>query len=107
MNRRDFLKLGSLLPAFFFVQFHPLAKTIHSPIEVEAQGAIYRGTNEGHIIVSHDAGKTWQHHIKLGAEYSIEDLFLDWSNQVRAQIGFAGHSFELILSRNGSTWQTA
>jgi len=106
LNRRDFLKISSLLPAFFFVQLHPIGKAIHSPVEVEAQGKLYRGTHDGHIHVSHDNGMVWQRHIWLGADYSIEQLFLDQSNQVRAQVGFAGRSFELVLSNNGSVWQT-
>lgn len=107
MNRRDFLKVSSLLSTVFVFQFHPLVKKINSPVEVEAQGARYRGTHDGHIMVSHDAGRTWQPHIKLGVEYAIEELFLDGLNQVRAQVGFAGYSFDLILSRNGTSWQTA
>ncbi len=107
MNRRDFLKFSSLLPAVFFVQFHPLVKMISSPVEVEAQGKIYRGTNDGYILVSCDAGRTWKQHIQLGTEYSIQELFLDRSSQVRAQVGFAGRSFDLVLSKNGRFWQTA
>lgn len=107
MNRRDFLKFSSLLSTVFIFQFHPLVKKFNSHAEVEAQGTLYRGTHDGHIMVSRDTGRTWQPHIKLGTEYSIDELFLDRSNQVRAQVGFAGYSFDLILSRNGSTWQTA
>jgi hypothetical protein len=107
MDRRDFLKLSSLLSAVLFVQVHPLGKKFRSPVELEAQGMTYRGTHDGHILVSRDAGRTWQHHIKLGTEYSIEELSLDRSDQVRARVGFAGRSFDLILSRNGSCWQTA
>jgi hypothetical protein len=107
INRRDFLKFSSLLSTVFIVQTHPLGKKISSHVEVEAQGMIYRGTNEGHILVSHDAGRTWQNHLKLGRECSIEELFLDRTNRIRAQVGFAGHSFDLVLSDNGSSWQTA
>jgi len=107
MNRRDFLKFSSLFSSVFFVQVHPLGKMISSRVEVEAQGNIYRGTKDGHIFVSRNSGLTWQRHIWLGAECSIQELFLDQSNQVRAQVGFAGRSFDLVLLQDGSGWQTA
>jgi hypothetical protein len=107
MNRRDFLKFSSLLFAVFFVQVHPLGKKISSPIEVQTQGITYRGTKDGRIFVSVDGGRNWQRHTQLGADYSIQEIFLDQSNQVRAQVGFAGRSFDLVLSQNGSFWQTA
>jgi len=107
INRRDFLKFSSLLSAVFFVQIHPLGKKTSSHVEVETEDMMYRGTNDGNILVSRDAGRTWQNHLKLGTEYSIQELFLDRSNRVRAQVGFAGHSFELVLSDNGSSWKTA
>jgi len=106
MNRRDFLKISKLLPAVFFIQLHPLGKMINLPKEAELDGKRYRGTEDGTIFISPDGGKTWQLHVQLGKQYSIQELFVDQSNQMRAHVKFAGNSFELALSKNGSDWRT-
>jgi hypothetical protein len=106
MNRRDFLKLGGLFSTVFYFQVHPLGKLINLPVEVEVQGLMYRGATDGNIYLSRDAGKTWQVHTRFGAGYSIQSLFVDWLGRVCVRVGFAGHSFDLFLSKNGAFWQT-
>jgi hypothetical protein len=94
------------MPAVLFIQLHPLGKMINLPKDAELDGKSYRGTEDGTIFVSYDRGKTWQSHIQFGSEYSIQELFVNRSKQVRAQVKFAEHSFELALSKNGSHWLT-
>ena len=106
MYRRDFLKLNGLLSAALFMQFSSLGKAVSFPLEVEAQGKLYRGTSDGKIHVSEDAGKSWQLHTKFGSDCSIQYLSVNFWGQVEAELGFAGHSFELVLAETGNIWQT-
>ncbi len=106
MYRRDFLKLNGLLSVALFMQFSPLGKVVSFPLEVEAQGRLYRGTSDGKIHVSRDAGKSWQLHTKFGSDLSIQYLSVNFWGQVKAELGFAGHSFELVLAETGHIWQT-
>jgi hypothetical protein len=106
MVRRDFLKLTGLLSAALFVQVNPLGKTVSLPVEVESQGTIYRGSSDGKIYISANKGKTWQVHTNFGSEFSILGLATSLWGQVHAQVGFAGHSFDLALIDNGKIWKT-
>jgi len=106
MYRREFLKLSGLLSASLFIQINPLGKMVSRPIEVESQGKLYRGTSDGKIYVSANAGKSWQLHTNFGSAFSIFSLTTDYREQVQAQLGFEGHSFELALAQNGAIWRT-
>src|SRR5689334_6096020 len=106
MVRREFLKLSGLLSTALFVQVHPLGKVASLHTEVESQGKLYRGTSDGKIHVSGDAGKSWQLHTNFGHEFSVLDLRTNFWGQVQAQLGFAGHSFELALAEEGKIWRT-
>lgn len=105
MYRRDFLKLNGLLSAALFMQFSSLGKVVSFPLEVEAQGKLYRGTSDGKIHVSGDAGKSWQLHTKFGSDFSIQYLSVNFWGQVKAELGFAGRSFELVLAETGNIWK--
>jgi hypothetical protein len=105
MDRRNFLKLSGLLSAAVFMQFNSLEKAVSFPVEVEAQGKLFRGTSDGKIYISANAGKSWQLHTNFGSAFYIFGLADDWG-QVHAQLGFEGHSFELALIENGKTWRT-
>jgi hypothetical protein len=104
MQRREFLKLSGLFSAAFFTQLN-VARISTRPIEAEAQGRIYRAAPHGKIFVSADSGKSWQLHTNFGTEMIITDLTPDDRGQIHAQLGFAGHSFELVLAPNGKTWR--
>src|SRR6266540_4313229 len=106
MVRRDFLKLSGLLSAAVFMQFNSLGKAVSLPVEVESQGKFYRGTPDGKIYVSANAGKNWQLHTNFGSGFPVLSLTADFWGQVRAQLGFESHSFELALAQNGQTWRT-
>lgn len=106
MYRRDFLKLSGMLSAAVFMQFNPLGKAASLPVEVESQGKYYRGTSDGKIYVSANAGKDWQLHTNFGSGFSVHNLAADFWGQVHAQLGFESHSFELALAQNGTTWRT-
>lgn len=108
MNRRDFLKVGSLSSAAMFVQIGPLiseAKSLKSDW-LKADDVLFRGTYNGEIHTSRDAGKTWQLHTRLGTEYAVSGFFLDWSQRVHAQVVFAGRNFDLVLGKDKKYWRT-
>jgi hypothetical protein len=106
MVRRDFLKLSGLLSAVVFIQFNPLGKAVSLPVEVESQSKLYRGTPDGQLYISANAGRNWQLHTNFGPAFSIVGLRASLRGQVHAQLGFEGHSFELALAQNGKTWRT-
>jgi hypothetical protein len=107
MNRRDFLKFSGLLSAVIFIPF----VTGGSPsknraVELVSEGVVFRGTPAGEIQTSHDGGRTWQLHTRLGSQYTITNLFSDSSQRVHATAVFAGRSFELVLSKDKKYWLT-
>lgn len=107
MVRRDFLKFTGLLSAALFLQIHPLRKAVSLPVEVESQGKLYRGTYDGKIYVSENAGKSWQLHTNFGSAVSILGLrTANLQRQVHAHLGFGGHRFELELAQKGQYWKT-
>jgi hypothetical protein len=107
MNRRDFLKVSSLSSAAIFVQIGPLiseATNLKSDW-LKADDILFRGTYNGEIHTSKDAGQTWQLHTRLGTEYAVTDFFLDWSQRVHAQVVFAGRNFDLVLTKDKKLWR--
>ncbi len=107
MNRRDFIKLGGLASLSLFLSFNPLEKLAALPVEMAAQGKVYRGTSDGKILISEDGRKTWRLHTNLGSMYSIQKFFTDPNNQVKAQVGYQKYTFQLKLSKNGKLWNTS
>ena len=101
MYRREFLKLGGLLSAALFVQTNPLGKVMSLPMEVKSQGKLYRGTSDGKILISANAGKSWQLHTNFGSLFSILGLGTDLWGHVGVQLEYEGHSFDLALIDNG------
>lgn len=105
MYRRDFLKLSGLLSAAALLPINSLANAVSLPTEVEVQGWLFRGTPDGKIFMSADAGQSWQMHTNFGSDFSIVYLGLNFWGQLEAQLGFAGHNFEVALARNGKAWK--
>ena len=108
MKRRDFLKIGGLLPAALFVHFNPWLGQPQKnlPVELIANGITYHGAPGGEIYTSHDAGRTWQLHTRLGEEYAITGFFVDGSQRIHAQVTFRSRSFQLQLVSNNKFWIT-
>jgi hypothetical protein len=106
MYRRDFLKLGGLFSAAVMIRFNSLAKAVSFPVEVEAQGKLFRGTSDGKIYISADAGKSWQLQTNFGADVAILDLRTNFWGQLQTQLETAGYNFELVLAQTGKGWKT-
>ena len=107
MVRREFLKLAGMVSAIGLVWTTPLIKVLSVPVEVESLGKLYRGTQDGKILVSANAGKSWQLHTDFGSELPILGLTKDRRENVQAQLGCAGYSFQLSLTPNSKIWKTA
>lgn len=105
MYRRDFLKLGGLLSMAVFTRFHFLGKAFSVPVEVEAQGKLFRGTPDGKIYVSANGGGDWQLHTNFGSAVSIYNFVTNHRDQIYVQLGFANYSFELALAPGSQGWR--
>jgi hypothetical protein len=105
MNRREFLKIGSLSSAVLFLHmdFLPI-KNLVQPAITEFKGVLYRGTPDGDILISHDTGKTWLLHTRLGKNYSVLNFSKDGSARMRARIIFDRKSFYLTLAKGDKYW---
>ncbi len=106
MYRRDFLKLGSLFSISMLVPLNTVSKQLGMPVEAQAHGLAYRGTRDGDVYFSKDAGLTWQLHTRFGSDFSIADLKAGAHEQLQARIEYAGHDFGLSLAPNSHTWMT-
>ena len=106
MNRRDFLKLGGVISAAALVGFVPLGSLASIPVEAWSDDKLYRGTSDGKVYVSSNAGKSWQLHTNFGSEFSISALTPHHTGPLHAQLEYQGHSFELALALNKKNWKT-
>lgn len=106
MDRRDFLKLGSLFSLSMLMPLNTLSRQLGMPVEAQAHGLSYRGTRDGDVYVSKDAGLTWQLHTRFGSGFSIVDLKAGAREQLLARIEYVGHDFGLSLAPNSHTWMT-
>jgi hypothetical protein len=108
MQRREFLKLAGAALSSALVLTGSSRQLAALPVEAIFKGRHFRGyRNDGDIFVSEDNGETWQLHARLGSEYSIDDLFVDASEQMYTRVGFMQYHFQLFLSEDGKQWKTA
>jgi len=106
MNRRDFLRVGAVASAAVLVPLN-LAGSLAGPLtEVRHGDYLYRGTSDGEIYVSEDAGQTWTLHTSFGSDLSVLQLWVNLWGQLQARLGIGGHSFELALAKEGRIWRT-
>lgn len=104
MNRRDFLKVGSLVSAFGLIAAGPLDKVFNVDSEAIAFGKIYRAANKGRVLVSNDKGKSWQLHTGFGSGYSVLDIFTATDNHLYVKIGHKSNKFYLVLTDDKKAW---
>ena len=106
MNRRDFLKIGTVVSAAVLVPLN-IAGSLAGPLtEVRHGDQLYRGTLSGEIYVSKDEGQTWTLHTSFGSGLSVLHLWVNLWGQLQARLGIAGHSFELALAKEARIWRT-
>jgi hypothetical protein len=104
MDRREFLKLGSFVPAYFYLSAAGLFSLPHFEPEINALGKIYKGTLDGKIYTSEDSGKTWQLQYKLGSANSILKFSAGADHRLNVLAMNNAHTFSLVLSSNGKAW---
>ena len=104
MNRREFLKITSLTTASLFLFSNPIKTVLKLPVQVAAQGKIFRGTYGGEVHVSEDGGQTWKLHTRFGPEYPIWGLNTDRHGKVNLQVGYKDYNFHLVLAKNEKHW---
>ena len=108
MQRREFLKLAGAAFGSTVLLTGVSSQLAALPVEAISRGKLFRGfRNQGDIFVSEDAGETWQLHAHLGEQYSVDDLFVDHTDQMYARVGFLHYQFQLFLSEDGAKWKTA
>ncbi len=104
--RRDFLKISGLFSAAMLVGVGSVAEIAARSVETEFQGLFYRGTSDGKIYTSSDAGKTWSLHTQFGTHLSIQHLYVDFRRRMVAVLNCQGYDFKLALSSDLRTWKT-
>ena len=105
MNRRDFLKLSSMVSAVGVLSAGPIGNVANLPVETAAAGKIYKGTRDGKVFISTNGGKTWKLHSNFGKTLPVLDLFTR-SKNLYVHIGYKRSSFHLILGKDGKTWMS-
>jgi hypothetical protein len=104
MNRREFLKLGGVVPAYFFLSASGLFSLPQFEPQIKALGKTFKGTLDGKIYTSADSGKTWQLQYKLGSSNAIIKFTTSVDNKLYLQAMNHTHAFSLVLSPNGKSW---
>ena len=104
--RRDFLKISGLFSAAMLVGVGSVAEIAGRSVETEFNRLFYRGTSDGKIFVSEDAGKTWKLHTQFGTHLSVSDLYVDFRRRMVADLKCQGYDFKLVLSSDLRTWRT-
>lgn len=112
LNRRHFLKAMAVTTgalAGIAITSSPIkaiatALIFPSPVRLSIKGKILQGTQDGQILESTDAGKTWQKIANFGSHCSILDL-MERGGLVYVQVGLQNHSF-VLRSTDGRTWLT-
>ena len=98
MDRLGFLKIMAGVAA------SPLLAWL--PVRMTAQACpplLFRGTPEGLILASRNAGRDWQSHTDLGKDHVIQG-FSYGDGRVEAHILHQGRPFPLRLGLDGRHW---
>jgi hypothetical protein len=106
MQRRTFLKLAATttFATGARLAFPWAAAAASKPVSY--RGLLWRAGKGGRIQTSADTGLTWKLHSDLGHMYSITKLAVR-NNRLHLTVGYAGHTFPLVLGRDKRSWRTA
>jgi hypothetical protein len=112
LNRRDFFKTmlvaaGAL--AAVALNSPPIqaiaAAVFRGPVQLALKDRALQGTRDGQVLVSTDAGKTWQKTANFGSHCAVLDL-VERNDLIYARVGLQQYSF-VLQSADGRTWRTA
>jgi hypothetical protein len=108
MERRTFLKLASFAVVTAAGRLAFPWSAAAAGRDVSYAGSLYRLGGAGRIQTSADGGGSWVLHSDLGDIYSITNLAVDRrSRLLRLSVGYAGHTFPLVLAPDTRSWLTA
>jgi hypothetical protein len=107
MERRTFLNMATALSAAALVPAGALAGIASTPVEAIADGKHYRGTQDGKILVSADAGESWALHADFGSGFAIGELQPDARGVLCARIHGENTRIQLALNTKGNAWVSA
>lgn len=113
MERREFLKmtgtvmLGATGLQVLSVGAAQAASPKIDPLQVELAGRLYRGTPDGKILVSADAGKTWTVHSDFSSHYSVSSLTVSKTGTLATVLGYQGWPIPLDCDVDQKSWWTA
>jgi hypothetical protein len=98
MNRREFVTMMALSLVGI------VAGGVPTAAQAKSRGGMIKGTADGKILASADAGKSWQIKADFGPDISVLDIRQD-GPYAYAQLGFQSYSFWL-RSSDGAKWWT-
>jgi hypothetical protein len=106
MQRGTFLKLAAstTFAAGARLAFPWAAGAANTPVSYA--GLLWRAGAPGRIQTSANGGRTWKLHSDLGHTNTIKRIVV-LNNRLHLTVGYAGHSFPLVLARNKRSWHTA
>ena len=105
MERREFLRTAALTAAGAAVlaQFGGVLDA--TTASASTTGTRYKGTKDGKVLVSTDAGHTWKVHSNFGSEFVVKRVTVK-QGKVTSHLTFNGRAFDLALDANGKTWRS-
>jgi hypothetical protein len=112
MERREFLRmsgtvaLGATGLQVFGIGAASAASPKTDPLQVDFGGLKYRGTPDGKILVSSDAGKTWGVHTDFSNQYSVSSLAVSKTGTLATVLGFQGWPIALDCDVDQKSWLT-
>ncbi len=112
MERREFLRmsgtvaLGATCLQVLGTGAAAAASPKIDPLQVDLGGRKYRGTSDGKILVSSDAGKTWSVHSDFTSQYSVSSLAVSKTGTLATVLGFQGWPISLDCDMDQKSWLT-
>ena len=107
MEKRAFLKLAGAVSGAALIPTTVMAGTTSLSIEADALGKRFRGTQDGKILMSGDAGKSWTLHADFGAGFAVKQLTPDARGGLRARLSGSNTRIDLALNARADAWMTA
>ena len=104
MNRRDILKIGSVVAAFGVIAASPFDKALALDLGANIDGKLYKAASNGRVFVSDNKGKSWRLHTKFGAGYSVVNVFTATDQRLYAKMAFKKVKFNLVLTEDKTAW---
>ena len=113
INRRSFLKSSSLAAGAAVLALladrYPAAALdpalLQDAVYLPALSRLFKGTRDGQILESTDAGKTWQRVMNFGPDCAVQSLSFR-RGQFGVTLTYRGLTFSLH-SRDGRSWYSS